>query len=319
MRSDLRCRPRWKMLPVVGMTDPFMKFLAICVPLLTEDRHPPIKKLYFFNLNKTVYSVYQLITPMIDHPAITEQTMPVARLKRHPGWVRITHWVITLSFFTLLYSGVEILMVHPRLYWGNAGNDLTPALFELPISRNYHHQGWDKPRPFFASANSPVSASRTYEIFNQNGWGRSLHFLSGWVLVVTGLLYLLAGIFNGHFKRELVPRRKEFSARLWINDFTSHFSKIPAVANDRYGLLQKYTYMGVIFLLFPLAVTTGMTMSPAITAAYPFLLKIFAGAQSARTIHFFVSLALVLFLVAHVVMVTRSGFKKQMRSMTIGS
>jgi len=207
-------------------------------------------------------------------------------------------------------------MVHPRLYWGNAGNDLTPALFELPISRNYHHNGWNKATPFFASADSPVSASRTYDIFNQNGWGRSLHFLSGWMLVVTGLCYLLMGVFTGYFKRRFAPRMNELNPRLWITDFTGHFRKMPPVADGRYGLLQKYTYMGVIFGLFPLAVMTGMTMSPAITAAYPFLLTMFAGAQSARTIHFFVSLALVLFLVVHVVMVARSGFKKQLRSMT---
>jgi thiosulfate reductase cytochrome b subunit len=253
---------------------------------------------------------------MIDLPSTAAQPKPIARLKRHPRWVRITHWIITISFFALAYSGAEILMVHPRLYWGDAGNDLTPALFELPISRNYHHHGWENAKPFFAATNSPVSASRTYEIFNQNGWGRSLHFLSGWVLVITGLLYLLAGIFTGHFKQQLSPQRGEFSLPLWIADFTSHFRKIPPVADGRYGLLQKYTYMGVIFLLFPLAVMTGMTMSPAITAAYPFLLKLFAGAQSARSIHFFVSLALLLFLVVHVVMVARSGFKKQMRSMT---
>ncbi len=240
----------------------------------------------------------------------------MTRRGRHPYWVRIAHWLITISFFLLVYSGIEILMVHPRLYWGDAGNDLTPALFELPISRNYKHTGWEKSKPFFASANSPVSASRTYEIFNENGWGRSLHFLSGWLLVITGLFYLLAGIFTGHLKQRLSPRMSEFNTRLWISDFAGHFRKIPPVADDRYGLLQKYIYMGVIFLLFPLVIMTGMTMSPAITAAYPFLLTIFAGAQSARTIHFFVSLALVLFLVVHVAMVARSGFKKQMRSMT---
>lgn len=253
---------------------------------------------------------------MIDTPVITAQNKPKIRFNRHPYWVRISHWIITISFFALLYSGVEILMVHPRLYWGNAGNDLTPALFDLPISRNYHHNGWDKPKPFFASANSPVSASRTYDIFNQNGWGRSLHFLSGWILVITGLFYLLTGIFTGHFKQRLSPRMNEFNSRLWITDFAGHFRKIPVVENGRYGLLQKYTYMGVIFGLLPLAVMTGMTMSPAITAAWPLLLKIFFGAQSARTIHFFVSLALLLFLVVHVAMVARSGFKKQMRSMT---
>jgi thiosulfate reductase cytochrome b subunit len=255
---------------------------------------------------------------MIDHSeiAIAAQPATVARLNRHPIWMRISHWIITLSFFALVYSGVEILMVHPRLYWGNAGNDLTPALFELPISRNYHHNGWDKAKPFFASVNSPVSASRTYDIFNKNGWGRSLHFLSAWVLVLTGLFYFLAGIFTGHFKQRLWPQKSELNSRLWATDFVSHFRKIPVVADGRYSLLQKYTYMGVIFLLFPLVIMTGFTMSPSITAAYPFLLKIFFGAQSARTIHFFVSFVLVLFLLVHVAMVARSGFNKQMRGMT---
>ena len=77
-------------------------------------------------------------------------------------------------------------MAHPRLYWGEAGNDLTPALIELPISRNYQHGGWEKPTPFFRTPPGPVSASRTYDIFNQNGWARSLHFLAAWWLVLPG-------------------------------------------------------------------------------------------------------------------------------------
>ncbi len=85
---------------------------------------------------------------------------------------------ITICFLALAYSGFVILMAHPRLYWGEVGNDLTPALFELPISRNYQHGGWEKSVPFFRDSGSFVSASRTYDIFNQNGWGRSLHFLT---------------------------------------------------------------------------------------------------------------------------------------------
>ena len=85
-------------------------------------------------------------------------------------------------------------MVHPRLYWGKAGNDLTPALLELPISRNYKHGGYDRPVPLTESASGPVSANRTYDIFNQNGWGRSLHFLAAWFLVLPGLVYLAARI-----------------------------------------------------------------------------------------------------------------------------
>src|SRR6185436_15954752 len=102
---------------------------------------------------------------------------------RHKFWVRVSHWGITISFLLLAFTGFEILMVHPRLYWGEVGNDLTTALFELPVSRNYKHKGYEASTPFFNESNSPVSASRTYDIFNQNGWGRSLHFLSAWILV----------------------------------------------------------------------------------------------------------------------------------------
>jgi thiosulfate reductase cytochrome b subunit len=238
---------------------------------------------------------------------------------RHKRWVKSTHWIITLSFFVLTFTGVEIIMVHPRFYWGDAGNDLTPALFELPISRNYRHGGYEESVPFSEVAGAPVSASRTYDIFNQNGWGRSLHFLSGWFLVITGLVYFVSGIFTGHFRRNLWPGNREFTWQLFWRDIINHLRmQIPAATHGpHYGLLQKISYVLVIFFLMPLIVMTGMTMSPAITAAYPFLLKIFFGAQSARTIHFFASASLVLFLIAHVVMVIKSGFRQHIRAMTI--
>src|SRR5262245_57593452 len=114
-------------------------------------------------------------------------------------------------------------MAHPRLYWGAAGNDLTPALLELPISRNYRHGGWD-------------GDARTYDILNKNGWGRSLHFLAAWTLVVPGVMYVVAGLFFGRF-------RHGFS---------------------QYGVLQRRMYLLVIFVLAPLIVLTGLAMSPAI-------------------------------------------------------
>ncbi len=238
----------------------------------------------------------------------------------HKRWVRITHWIITFSFLALTVSGFIILMCHPRFYWGEVGNDLTPALFELPVSRNYRHGGWEHSQAFFDAKGSPVSASRTYEIFNQNGWGRSLHFLAAWVLVITGLIYLLTGIYSGHIKNHLFPSINALHPKLYWADLRNRF-KIkfpPAAPGPNYGLLQKTTYTLVIFFLLPLAILTGLTMSPAITAAYPFLLKIFMGVQSARTIHFFASVALVIFLLVHILMVIRSGFKKQMRAMTLG-
>ncbi len=238
----------------------------------------------------------------------------------HARWVRGSHWIVTVSFLTLTVSGLVILMAHPRLYWGEVGNDLTPALIELPVSRNYQHGGWEQGVPFFTEPGSPVSASRTYEIFNQNSWGRSLHFLAAWFLVLPGVFYLVTGVFSGHFWQRLVPRIAECTPRLFWQDLRRHvrLQILPATGGPQYGLLQKCAYCTVIFFVLPLAAVTGLAMSPAITAAYPFLSSIFGGFQSARTIHFFTSVVLFLFLLVHVCMVVQSGFKRQLRAMTIG-
>jgi thiosulfate reductase cytochrome b subunit len=227
---------------------------------------------------------------------------------------------VAASVLTLAVSGFTILMAHPRLYWGAVGNDLTPALIELPVSRNYRHGGWEVATASFPDGRGAVSAIRTYDILNQNSWARSLHFLAAWFLVVTGAIYLLAGIFSGHLRRDLVPRRGELTRRRLRDDLTAHLRLGSQLAPGGlpYGLLQKCTYSSVVFIGLPLMVLTGWAMSPAMNAAYPFLSGIFGGTQSARTIHFCVFVALILFLVIHLVMVGLSGFKRQMRAMTLG-
>jgi thiosulfate reductase cytochrome b subunit len=245
---------------------------------------------------------------------------PVVRLQPHARWVRISHWIVAVSVLTLAVTGFVILMAHPRLYWGEAGNDLTPALLELPISRNYQHRGWEKPTAFSQSGAGPVSAIRTYDIFNQNGWGRSLHFLAAWCLVLPGAVYLLAGVFSGHFRSHILPRAGEFTLRRLWQELIAHLRlRIPAATGGpQYGVLQKYTYSAVVFVAAPLMVMSGLAMSPAVTAALPRLLSLFGGFQSARTIHFFTFAALVLFVLVHVVMVIKSGFWRQIRAMTLG-
>ena len=246
--------------------------------------------------------------------------MTPAHAVGHAGWVRVSHWIATLSVAALAFSGVEILMVHPRLYWGEAGNDLTTPLIELPISRNYQHAGWTAPAPFFDGDAAPRSASRTYDIFNQNGWGRSLHFLAAWCLVVTGAIYLIAGVVGGHFRRHLLPQTAQLSTTHLQREVTDHLRlRIPAATGGPdYGLLQRLAYLSIVFVALPLIALTGITMSPAIVAAWPVLLDLFGGHQSARTIHFAAFAAVMLFLAGHVLMVVMSGFRRQMRAMTLG-
>jgi thiosulfate reductase cytochrome b subunit len=238
----------------------------------------------------------------------------------HARWVRIAHGLVTLSFILLAVTGALILMVHPRLYWGEVGNDLMPAWLELPISRNLRHGGWTAPMAFAADGSGPVTASRTFDIFNQNGWARSLHFLAGWVLVISGGVYLLRGLTTGHLRAHLLPRRGDLAPATIATDLRDHLRlRIPpASGGPRYGPLQKSAYTAVVCVLVPLMVITGLAMSPAVTASYPFVSGMFGGYQSARTIHFLSFVVLIGFLFVHLLMVVLSGLGRQLRWMTIG-
>ncbi len=175
---------------------------------------------------------------------------------RHSLLVRMTHWINTLAFLSLTVSGAAILMAHPRLYWGETGAFGSPALLELPIPFN----------------------------LDQSGWGRSLHFLSAWICVLNGLIYVLSGLILPLWKRKLSrPSKAGVSGRC-----------LPVVPADD---------------------CQRTCMSPAVMAALPFIVSLFGGHQSARTIHFFVTNLLVVFLVGHLVMVYMAGFGGRMRGM----
>jgi thiosulfate reductase cytochrome b subunit len=241
----------------------------------------------------------------------------------HPGhqcWVRVCHWVAAASILALAVTGYEMLMTNPRLYWGEVGNALTPALLELPISRNYRHGGWQGHASILDGSPSVVSANRTFEIFNQNSWGRSLHFLSAWIAVVTGAVYLMAGARTGHFRHHIRPRLAEIAPRHLWTDVVRHLRRqVPhATGGPDYGLLQKCAYSLIVFVLLPLTVISGLAMSPRVTAAVPVLGSLFGGFQSARTVHFAAFVIITLFALAHVVMVATTGFGRHMRGMTVG-
>ena len=192
----------------------------------------------------------------------------MAELLRHTVIVRITHWINSISFLALLASGVAILIAHPRLYWGETGAFGSRALIELPLPLN----------------------------LDQSGWGRSLHFLSAWICVLNGTVYVGSGLISRRFTRNVLP-------------------EADGVTSERYTPIQRITYLVVVFLLLPLMILTGLAMSPSVTSVVPMLVEVFGGQQSVRTIHFFAAGALVIFLAIHVTMVIREGFVRLMRSM----
>lgn len=223
---------------------------------------------------------------------------------RHPAVVRVTHWLTTLSFLALLVSGVEILISHPRFYWGEAGNVNTPAFLILPIP----------------SSRDMVPTGYGYVLPDQNGWSRYLHFEAAWVLLFTGLLYVTSGFFKGHFQRNLFFAPSDLSPKQLAADIARHlrFRQPSEEEAWSYNLLQRLTYLLVVFVLFPLVIWTGLAMSPAIDSAFPAMVIALGGRQSARTIHFFAAIILVLFVFVHVLMLCLAGFRNRMGAMISG-
>jgi thiosulfate reductase cytochrome b subunit len=223
---------------------------------------------------------------------------------RHSALVRMTHWITTLCFFALLVTGMEIVISHPRFYWGETGNVLTRPLFKLHIP----------------SSRSLVPTGYGYVLPDQNGWSRYLHFQAAWIVVLTGLLYVISIFFTGHLWRDLLPGKSELSWRALSTTIASHlrFARPGEAEAWSYNVLQRLSYLFVIFVLFPLIIWTGLAMSPAFVSAFPVTVTSLGGQQSARTIHFFVTIALVLFLLVHLVMICVAGFKSRMRAMITG-
>jgi len=257
---------------------------------------------------------------------------------RHTVAVRLTHWLNALLLALLLMSGLRIFNYHPALYWGNDGHRGMPSVFSIqaledietddPVGvmsiagKNFITTGWLGVT--YGDDGEPIGGAFPNWITLPGGPGLALardwHFALAWLFVINGALYLLFGLVGGHFWRDLLPRRAELAPRHLLQDIWNHLRlrRPRGEAARRYNVLQKLTYIVVVFVLLPLMVLTGLTMSPAVTAVVPFLFDLFGGRQSARTIHFIVANLLVLFVLVHVIQVILAGPFNEMRSMITG-
>jgi thiosulfate reductase cytochrome b subunit len=223
---------------------------------------------------------------------------------RHAGLVRTTHWLTTVCVLGLLVSGLEIVVSHPRFYWGETGNVLTPTLFSLPIP----------------ASRATVPTGYGFVLPDQNGWSRALHFQSAWLLVLTGALYVVWGAASGHFRNNLLPAAGDRSLQAFSRALAQHVRSARTAIGDAssYNLIQRIAYLAVIVVLFPFIIWTGLAMSPAFVSALPSTVTLLGGRQSARTLHFLASLALVAFVVVHVAMVVVAGFGPRVMAMITG-
>ncbi len=253
-------------------------------------------------------------------------------VKRHRLSTRIWHWINAATLAILLMSGLMIFNAHPRLYWGQAGAKPDAAWFEIG-----NKAGVGYTRIGAATINTDgvlgrwQDAQGTPQKYAFPGWitipskysladARLWHFLFGFVLAFGLLAYMLRSLLNRHISADLHIGRAEWSLRHIWHDIKDHARlRFPTgAAALKYNILQKLSYIGVIFVLLPLMIFTGLAMSPNMNAAFGWLIDIFGGRQSARSIHFISTFVLAAFFVVHMIMVLLAGPINEIRSMITG-
>jgi thiosulfate reductase cytochrome b subunit len=274
-----------------------------------------------------------------SHQAEEGLALPRPRLlvTRHALITRLTHWINLICVTILLMSGLQIFNAHPALYLGQAGADSSKAIFEIGAKEQA-----DAPPAGFVRIGQTAFDSTGFLGVSRNlsgelsergfprwatlpSWrdlalGRRWHFFFAWAFAANLLIYLVASLVSGHFWRDLLLKRSELRPRALLADLGDHLRlKFPrGKAALRYNPLQKLTYLFVIAVLLPAMVLTGLAMSPGMDAIFPWLVAIFGGRQSARTVHFVSASLIVLFVLVHVVMVVLAGPLNELRSMITG-
>lgn len=217
-------------------------------------------------------------------------------MKRHALSTRLWHWLNLPCLIVLFMSGLNISNAHPRLYWGHWGFEAEQAWLHLP-----RFPGW-------------MTIPGYYSLSSARLW----HLLIAWPFAFGLLLFMLAALANGHLRRDLVTRLSQWRWSAIRADIVRHLRRDFAHGEAKFNFLQKLAYGLVIFIALPLMIATGIAMSPGMDANWPFLVDLFGGRQSARSLHFLMAWGLIGFLVLHLVLVLLSGPVRQLRDMITG-
>ncbi|HWF01233.1 MAG TPA: cytochrome b/b6 domain-containing protein [Caulobacteraceae bacterium] len=252
---------------------------------------------------------------------------------RHTGLVRLTHWVNALCIFLLIGSGLNIFNAHPRLYWGLKGDDFDPSLLSIGAQGTAGGglRGVTRIGHLNLDTTGVLGASMRHGGWLARAWpdwltipgyqdladARHWHFFFAWILLANALAYLVWSLAIRHFQRDLVPTWADL--RSIPRSILDHLKLRHPHGEEakRYNVLQRLAYLGLIVMVAGM-IATGLTMSPGFDAVAPWLLDLFGGRQSARTLHFVFASGIVLFILVHVVEVFLAGPINEIRSMITG-
>ena len=264
------------------------------------------------------------------HPPVLNHSRE--KIYRHTFLVRLTHWINALTVFLMIGSGLNIFNAHPRLFWGAAGSELDHPFFSITSALTSRGmRGVTTIGPLHFDTTGFLGWSQAGNDWTARAWptwitvpsyqdladARHWHFFFAWVLVANGAAYLIWSLLVRHVQRDLWPTRDDIRAipRSVLDHL--RFRHPTGEAAKRYNVLQRLAYLGLIALLVGM-VATGLTMSPGFDAFAPWLLDVFGGRQSARSLHFIFASLITAFIVVHLIEVVLAGPVNEVRSMITG-
>jgi thiosulfate reductase cytochrome b subunit len=265
---------------------------------------------------------------------------------RQSAWTRVTHWIWAVTLFFMVTSGLQIFNAHPILYYGQQsgfgdkeylgpqagyGNkQFNNTILDIHAERQggtivgvtrilghdfdttgFLGKSGPKDQPIYLAFPGWATIPSIYDLAT----GRVIHFFFAWILVSTWSVWCITSLLDGHLWRDVVPRPSDLQ-RL-PRDFVNHM-RLRFPHGRSYNVLQKLSYATILLIVIPGLILTGLTMSPGVDSAWPWLLDIFGGRQTARLLHFCGMLIIVLFFVVHIIMVIAAGPINEMRSMITG-
>jgi thiosulfate reductase cytochrome b subunit len=251
---------------------------------------------------------------------------------RHRLSTRLWHWTNVVTLLIMLMSGLMIFNAHPRLYWGQYGANADYSWLEIGaqdengylrvgsvtvtttgiLGRWTDAEGTVRNRAFPYWATLPQS----YNLALARRW----HLTFAWIFAVGIAAYLTRSLWNRHLQRDLLPTGEEVKpTHIWAD--IKHHARLQFPTGEaarRYNVLQKFAYLSVLLVMIPGMILTGFTMSPNLNASMAWLLDVFGGRQSARSLHFVFAVGIVLFILVHLLMVVLAGPWNEIRSMITG-
>ena len=222
-----------------------------------------------------------------------------------PWWVGVSHFLNLFLMAFILRSGLQIFADHPRLYWtrhSTPGKDWLRAQKPVPAD------------PLWTAKQDSISLPGQVGLpglRHSIGLARWWHLGVNTLWLANGLLYYVLLFITGAWRR-LVPTSWDAFPNA-VSVAVQYASLDWPVENGwiAYNSLQQFAYAGTVFVAAPLALITGLGMSPALSTRFKRISRVLS-IQTARSLHFLVLIWFVVFIVSHVALVFTTGLLRNL-------